>query len=217
LAPLDQFSARPVTEGITRVTTNDAERLPSLRTVGALMLIACSAAKEIHQSLSPDGGLTLRIEMRRDDPAAVADVASAFLVPTGAPEASKRLIFEGYRMANFHARWLDDHVIQLLYGAGYVSTCDPHPVLKASDNVEHPRSHHALVLSIVPVPGHRTRIIAFPKNRPSQMTAATPRSVESVKGVPNGRAQELTNCRHARRTTPHRRNELIGYDNMCKP
>ena len=95
----------------------------------AKLLTACSGPVETHQSSSPDGSITLRVEIDEGGGAAVADVTSVFLIPTNASGTSKTLIFKGTAMSNFSAKWRDDQTVELSYTAGYVSKCDPEPTL----------------------------------------------------------------------------------------
>jgi hypothetical protein len=95
----------------------------------AKLLTACSGPVETQQSSSPDGGMTLRVEIDEGGGAPVADVTSVFLMPTSAPGSSKALIFKGSAMSNFSAKWRDNQTVELSYTAGYVSKCDSEPTL----------------------------------------------------------------------------------------
>jgi|SRR5579863_7426663 hypothetical protein len=93
------------------------------------LLIACSGPIETHQGSSPDGSITLRVEIDEGGGAAVADVTSVFLIPARPSGAAKTLIFKGSAMSNFSARWRDNQTVELSYTAGYVSKCDSEPTL----------------------------------------------------------------------------------------
>lgn len=90
----------------------------------AVALSGCARRQvEVHDALSPDGKITLRIEVDETGGAAVPDVTSAYLFPSNASSKREQLVFKGSAMSNFDATWHDSRSVVLSYSAGYVSTC----------------------------------------------------------------------------------------------
>jgi len=83
---------------------------------------------------SPDGQVILRVEVDETGGAAVPDVTNVYLLMPNGRTASK-LLFRGSAMSNFSATWRAPGQIELSYSDGYVSQCDPAPVLSADKKV----------------------------------------------------------------------------------
>lgn len=93
--------------------------------VAAAALNGCARRQvEVHDALSPDGKITLRIEVDETGGAAVPDVTSVYLFLSDAGPNRKRLAFKGSAMSSFDAAWRGSRSVVLSYGAGYVSACN---------------------------------------------------------------------------------------------
>lgn len=57
------------------------------------------------------------------------------MLPSNSLESAGKLIFKGSAMSAFHADWRGQDEIELAYGSGYVSQCDPDPVNFADKTV----------------------------------------------------------------------------------
>lgn len=103
----------------------------------AAVLGGCARRQvEVHDALSPDGKITLRIEINETGGAAVPDVTSAFLFLSDAGPNRKRLAFKGSAMSSFDATWRGSRSVVLSYGAGYVSACNAMLSLSAEIKVD---------------------------------------------------------------------------------
>ena len=88
----------------------------------ATLLIGCSKNIVGRDVRSPDGRLTLRIEINESGGAAVPDVTSAFILPF--QSAEKELIFRGSAISHFNANWKSSERVVLSFDGGYVTTCN---------------------------------------------------------------------------------------------
>lgn len=84
---------------------------------------------------SPGKDLVLRVEIDETGAAAVPFVTSAFVLPPKSSAAAGKLIFKGSAMSDFRAVWGGQDEIDISYGGGYVSQCDPGPVNFADRSV----------------------------------------------------------------------------------
>jgi hypothetical protein len=86
---------------------------------------------EVHDTVSPDGKITLRVEIDETGGAAVSDVTSAYLFLSDEGAARKQLALKGSAMSNFSVVWRDPRLVAVSYSAGYVSLCNGTPMLSA--------------------------------------------------------------------------------------
>jgi hypothetical protein len=105
--------------------------------LAAAVLNGCARRQvEVHDVLSPDGKITLRIELDETGGAAVADVTSSYLFLSDAGPSQKQLAFKGSAMSSFDATWRGSRSVVLSYGAGYVSACNAVLSLSAEIKVD---------------------------------------------------------------------------------
>lgn len=117
-------------------------RAPSMMRATVSVLIACAAVLigctehiERRDVRSPDGRLTLRLEINESGGAAVPDVTSVFLLSSQPPGAGGKLIFRGSAMSQFDAIWGNSRQVILSFQGGYVSTCVATVMLAANVKV----------------------------------------------------------------------------------
>ena len=95
-------------------------------------LSSCSRRQvDVHDTVSPDGKITLRLEIDETGGAAVPDVTSAYLFLSDEGSSRKQLAFKGSAMSSFSAVWRGPRLVVLSYGTGYVSACNATPMLSA--------------------------------------------------------------------------------------
>lgn len=95
----------------------------------AALQVGCSRQIVSRNIQSPDGALTLRIEVNEGGGAAVPDVTRAFIFPSGTYAAYKELIFKGSAMSYFNASWTNSRVVALSIEGGYITRCNSLAVL----------------------------------------------------------------------------------------
>jgi hypothetical protein len=94
-------------------------------------MIACGCDKkriEFSDIYSPGKDFVLRTEIDETGGPAVSDVTSVWVFPSKSSESAGKLIFKGSGMYEVHADWSGQDEINLSYGRGYVSQCDPGPL-----------------------------------------------------------------------------------------
>lgn len=101
-------------------------KLSAARALAALavLLVGCSRQIVSRDIVSPDGQLTLRIEVNEGGGAAVPDVTSAYILPSGSFGAHQELIFKGSAMSSFRANWRTPEAVALSFSGGYISQCN---------------------------------------------------------------------------------------------
>lgn len=87
-------------------------------------LCGCARQVDVHNLVSPDGKITLRIEIDDTGGAAVAEVTSAYVYLSDEGSSRKKLVFKGTAVSSFNAVWRSPKVVMLSYSDGYVSVCN---------------------------------------------------------------------------------------------
>lgn len=103
-----------------------------------LIVVSCGRDKkriEFSDIYSPGKDFVLRTEIDETGGPAVSDVTSIWVFPSKSSESAGKLIFKGSGMYEVHADWRGQDEIDLSYGRGYVSQCDPGPVNLAGRSV----------------------------------------------------------------------------------
>lgn len=101
----------------------------ALGVCSAALQAGCARQVVSRNIQSPDGKLTLRIEVNEGGGAAVPDVTRAFILPSEGSVAHKELIFKGSAMSYFNATWTNSSAVTLSIEGGYITKCNPSAVL----------------------------------------------------------------------------------------
>jgi hypothetical protein len=100
----------------------------------AVLLSGCSRDIEVHEAVSPDKKVVLRIEINEGGGAAVSDETGVYLYLFKDGLNQKKAVFKGFAMGNFVATWEAADVVALSYSGGYITTCNS--VTSLSSNIE---------------------------------------------------------------------------------
>jgi hypothetical protein len=103
-----------------------------------LIVVSCGRDKkriEFSDIYSPGKDFVLRTEIDETGGPAVSDVTSIWVYPSKNSKNLGKLIFKGSGMYDVHAYWRGQDEIDLSYGSGYVSQCEPGPVTFADKTV----------------------------------------------------------------------------------
>jgi len=95
----------------------------------AILLVGCSRQIASRDILSPDGRLILRIKVNESGGAAVPDVTSGYILPSGSSAGHEELIFKGSAVDSFRADWQTSEVVSLSFSSGYISQCNKKAVV----------------------------------------------------------------------------------------
>ena len=106
-----------------------------LTCMGAIVYGCDKKRIESSDIYSPGRDLALRVEIDETGAAAVPYVTSAFVFPSKSSRVAGKLIFKGSAVSDFRANWGGQDEIDISYGRGYVSQCDPGPVNLAGRSV----------------------------------------------------------------------------------
>ncbi len=88
------------------------------------LLSGCSRDIEVHEVVSPDKKIVLRIEINEGGGAAISDETSVYLYLSNDGLNQKKTVFKGTAMGNFVATWEAADVVALSYSGGYITTCN---------------------------------------------------------------------------------------------
>lgn len=104
----------------------DALRYVSICALAILAVLLTGCSRQIQRTdiRSPNGQLILRIEINESGGAAVPDVTSAYVFPSGSSSAHEKIVFRGSAMSYFNASWGGPEEVVVSFRGGYLTTCN---------------------------------------------------------------------------------------------